>query len=212
MTHSLHRSGSPESLANDYVWLLYHVKGVNDDNLVERVRQAITIAEEVGTVNWGDVKSGSIAAVAPELIKERITPKSRIRGVFTSQEQVTEYLRKMKQADLGLCVIISGLLDRVFLACRTADVEPHTVNYSVGIFGKKQLMADEATLAISTMCGHHMIPDGLVTQMRSRVRQDKISPEEAACELATWCPCGIFNQERAASLLRQELGARADTL
>ena len=81
-------------------------------NLVERLRKAIGIIEEVGSVNWGDVKSGPIVSVPVAEIKEKLTEKSRIRGVFTSRDQVTKFLRKMKEADLGLCVIISGLLDR----------------------------------------------------------------------------------------------------
>lgn len=41
-------------------------------------------------------------------------------------------------------------------------MKPHTVNYSLGVFGKKELLADSDSLAITTMCGHHMIPDGFV--------------------------------------------------
>jgi hypothetical protein len=202
MTHSLHRCGRIQE--KDFVWLLYHVKGVNDQNLVERLRQAIAIIEEVGSVNWGDVKSGPIVSIPPSEIKEKLTEKSRIRGVFTSQAQVTEFLRKMKAADLGFCVIISGLLDQVFSSCEQAGVKPHTMNYSLGVFGNKKLLASEDTLAITTMCGHHMIPDELVAETRRRVKEGKISPEQASLELAKLCPCGIFNQERAKELLSLE--------
>ena len=71
MTHSLHRCGRIQE--KDFVGLLYHVKGVNDQNLVERLRQAIAIIEEVGAVNWGDVKSGPIVKVSPaEILGPRI--------------------------------------------------------------------------------------------------------------------------------------------
>jgi hypothetical protein len=199
MTHSLHRCGRIQE--KDFVWLLYHVKGVNDQNLVERLRQAIAIIEEVGAVNWGDVKSGPIVKVSPAEIKEKLTEKSRIRGVFTSRDQVTEFLKKMKAADLGFCVIISGVLDQVFSSCEKAGVKPHTMNYSLGVFGNKELLADEDTLAITTMCGHHMIPDEFVTETRRRVKDGKVSPEKASLEFAELCPCGIFNQERAKELL-----------
>ena len=202
MTHSLHRCGRIQD--KDFVWLLYHVKGVNDQNLVERLRKAIAIIEEVGAVNWGDVKSGPIVSVPPAEIKQNLTEKSRIRGVFTSQVQVTEFLKKMKDADLGLCVIISGVLDRVLSSCEKAGVKPHTLNYSLGVFGNKKLLADEDTLAITTMCGHHMIPDDFVTETRRRVKEGKVSPEKASLEFAELCPCGIFNQERAKELLTLE--------
>jgi hypothetical protein len=199
MTHSLHRCGRIQE--RDFVWLLYHVKGVNDANLVERLRKAITIIEEVGSVNWGDVKSGPIVSVSPSEIKEKLTEKSRIRGVFTSREQVTKFLKKMRDADLGFCVIISGVLDEVFHACQEAGVKPHTLNYSLGVFGNKKLLADEDTLAITTMCGHHMIPDGFVAETRREVMEGKLSPEKASMKFAELCPCGIFNQERAKELL-----------
>jgi hypothetical protein len=211
VTHSLHRSGKFQE--EDYVWLLYHVKGVNDDNLVERLRRGIDIAEEVGAVNWGDVKSGPIVCLSSEHIKKKLTDKSRIRGVFTSRQQVTEFLEKMERADLGLCVIISGLLTEVFRSCQEADLRPHTVNYSLGVFGKRELLADEETLAITTMCGHHMVPDGLAMDMRMRVRGGKISPRKAALKLTALCPCGIFNQERAEKLLRLETrGTRREAM
>ena len=205
MTHSLHRCGKLQE--KDFVWLLYHVKGVNDQNFVERLRKAIGVIEEVGSVNWGDVKSGPIVSVPPAEIKEKVTEKSRIRGAFTSRDQVTQFLKKMKEADLGFCVIISGLLDQVFSACQEAGVKPHTMNYSLGVFGNKKLLADEDTLAITTMCGHHMIPDEFVAETRQRVKEGKLSPEKASLEFARLCPCGIFNQERAKELmiLEQEI-------
>jgi hypothetical protein len=199
MTHSLHRCGKLQE--KDFVWLLYHVKGVNDQNFVERLRKAIGIVEEVGSVNWGDVKSGPIVSVPLAEIKEKVTEKSRIRGAFTSRDQVIRFLKKMKEADLKFCVIISGLLDQVFSACQEAGVKPHTMNYSLGVFGNKKLLADEDTLAITTMCGHHMIPDEFVAETRQCVKEGKLSPEKASLEFAKLCPCGIFNQERAKDLL-----------
>ncbi len=204
MTHSLHRCGRLQE--RDFVWLLYHVKGINDGNLLEKVRKTIAIVEEVGAVNWGDVKSGPIVSVPAAEIKEKLTEKSRIRGVFTSRDQVTEFLKKMKEADLGLCLVISGLLDQVLPACQEAGVRPHTVNYSLGVFGKKELLADDDTLAITTMCGHHMIPDEFVVETRRRVKEGKLSPKKASLKLAVLCPCGIFNQERAKELLSLEKG------
>ena len=202
MTHSLHRCGRLQE--QDYVWLLYHVKGVNDENLTERMRKALAIAENVGSINWGDVKSGPIVILSAEEVKARLTEKSRLRGVFTSEAQITQFLTKMKAADLGLCVIISGPLQNVYDACRSAGVIPHTINYSIGVFGKKDAIADEETLAITTMCGHHMIPDRYVERVRSKVRRGKTRPQKAALKMAKMCPCGIFNQQRAEALLVSE--------
>lgn len=202
MTHSLHRCGKAQEL--DYVWLLYHVKDINDHDLQARISAAADIAVEIGTVNWGDVKSGPMVCLSNDEIKSRITDKSRIRGAFTSKDQVVQFLARMKEADMGLCVIIAGLLDDVLDACGQNDISPHTINYSLGVFGKKELLAEQATQDITCMCGHHMVPDGYVQKLRTRVKKGKISPEKAAMKMAVMCPCGIFNQDRAAELLRME--------
>jgi len=201
MTHSLHRSGMHQD--TDYVFLLYHVKGINDQNVVERTRKAIDLAEDAGAVNWGDVKTGPVVSVPSEEIKAKLTPASRIRGAFTSRQQVVRYLKSMKEADLGLCLVIAGPLEEVFSACQETGLKPHTNNYSLGIFGNTDRLADEDTRAITTMCGHHMVPDGLVVKMQERVNKGKISPEKASLKLAALCPCGIFNQKRAERLLRE---------
>jgi hypothetical protein len=203
MTHSLHRCGRLQE--QDYVWLLYHVKGINDDNLTERMRQALVMAEDAGSINWGDVKSGPIVILSADEVKAKLTDKSRLRGVFTSEAQVTRFLTRIKTADLGLCVIITGPLQNVHNACRAAGITPHTVNYSIGIFGKKEAIADEETLALTTMCGHHMIADRYVERVRIKVRRGKTRAEKAALKMAKMCPCGIFNQERAAALLASEM-------
>lgn len=203
MTHSLHRCGRLQE--QDYVWLLYHVKDVNDDNLTERMRQALAIAEDAGSINWGDVKSGPIVILSAEEVKARLTEKSRLRGVFSSEAQITQFLTHMKAADLGLCVIVTGPLQSVYAACRTAGVAPHTINYSIGVFGKKDAVADEETLSITTMCGHHMIPDRYVERVRSKVRRGKTRAPKAALKMAKMCPCGIFNQQRAEALLASEI-------
>ncbi|HHW01405.1 MAG TPA: hypothetical protein GXX35_01055 [Thermoanaerobacterales bacterium] len=203
MTHSLHRSGTLESLKGDYVWFMYQAKGINDTNIKEKAEEFIAAAELVGSENWGDVKTGPIVSYPKEYIKQNIGNKSRLRGVFTSRKQVTEFLSIIKQKNLGISVVISGLLDEVLQACKEAGVTPHTINYSLGIWGKKELLPDDDILSITTMCGHHMISPNLVKKLVLDVKKGKITPEKAAWKLATFCPCGIFNQVRAEKLIEE---------
>jgi hypothetical protein len=201
MTHSLHRSGDPESLRGDYVWLMYQAKGINDKNIKEKAEEFVAVAEAVGSENWGDVKSGPKVCLSVEEIKQKMGDRSRLRGVFTRKEQVVEFLRQIKEKDLGISVIISGLLKETLEACQEAGVTPHTINFSLGIWGKKDLLPSDEILSITTMCGHHMIPAGLVREMMAEVKKGKRTPEEAGLTLATYCPCGIFNQVRAGKIL-----------
>jgi hypothetical protein len=180
---------------------MYQAKGINDKNIKEKAREFIAVAETVGSENWGDVKSGPKVCLSVEKIKSKISDQSRLRGVFTRKEQVVSFLRMIKEKNLGISVIISGLLKETLEACKEADLTPHTINFSLGVWGKKELLPSDDILSITTMCGHHMIPSGLVEEIMERVKKGKMSPEDGGLKLATYCPCGIFNQVRAGKLL-----------
>lgn len=202
MTHSLHRRGSRESLEGDYVFQPYPAKGINDDNLPEKFGRIIDIVEEIGTPNWGDVKTGPKVSVSVDEIKEKLSKKSRVRGVLTGRGDVVEFLKKMKEADIGLSLVISGLTDEVLGACREAGLKPHSINVSLGVWGKKELLPEETVLEITTMCGHHMVSPNIVRALAKRVARGSMTPEAAGEKLAKLCPCGIFNPVRAAELLK----------
>lgn len=205
MTHSLHRSGDIESQKKDFVWLMYPKKGLNDKNCKDKALEFIAMAEAVGSENWGDVKTGPVLKFPAAEIKQKLTDKSRIRGVFTKREQVITFLKQAKAKDMGLSVIISGVLSEIIPCCQAAGVTPHSINYSLGVWGKKELLPDETTLAMTTMCGHHMIAPKFVQYVRDQVKAKKLTPEAGALQLATFCYCGIFNQVRCADILRKEL-------
>ncbi len=203
MTHSLHRSGDIESQKEDFVWFMYQTKGVNDKNIKPKALEFIAAAEAVGSENWGDVKTGPITRLAPEQIKEKLTDKSRIRGVFTRREQVVGFLRRIKEKDLGMSAVITGVLSEVLPACKEAGVTPHTINYSLGVWGRREKLPDGLTLSITTMCGHHMISPKFVQHVLKLVDRGRLTPEEGALKLSDLCYCGIFNQVRCARIIRE---------
>ncbi len=210
MTHSLHRSGPIESQKKDFNWFMYQTKGVNDVDIKPKALEFIAAAEAVGSENWGDVKSGPKTRYSIEEIKDKITDKSRVRGVFTKREQIIEFLQKIKEKDLGLSVVITGVLSEVIPACEEAGVTPHSVNYSLGVWGKKDNLPDDTTLSITTMCGHHMIPPKFVEHMMKQVEKGRLTPEEAAIKLANFCYCGIFNQVRCADIISETAGKQKE--
>ena len=203
MTHSLHRSGDIESQKKDFNWFMYQTKGVNDVDIKDKALAFIASAEAQGSENWGDVKSGPITKISSAEIQERITDKSRIRGVFTKREQVVEFLKTIKEQELGMSVVITGVLSEVLPACKDAGVKPHSINYSLGVWGKKENLPDETTLSITTMCGHHMIPPKFVNSVMKQVAAGRLTPEDGALKLANFCYCGIFNQVRCADIIRK---------
>lgn len=205
MTHSLHRSGDIESQKKDFVWFMYQTKGVNDVNIKPKALEFIAVAEAVGSENWGDVKTGPKIRYPIEEIKNSLSDKSRIRGIFTRREQVVEFLKQIKEKDLGMSVIISGVLSEVIPACKEAGVTPHSINYSLGVWGKKDNLPNDTTLSITTMCGHHMIPPKFVEYVMKRVKKGKLTPEEGAKKLAEFCYCGIFNHVRCADIIQKNI-------
>ncbi|MFZ7104054.1 MAG: hypothetical protein ACOWWO_15555 [Peptococcaceae bacterium] len=210
MTHSLHRSGSLESQKKDFNWFMYQTQGVNDTNIKEKALEFIAVAEALGSENWGDVKTGPKTQYPVEYIKENITNKSRIRGVFTRKEQVVEFLKQIKAKDLDQSVVITGVLSEVLPACQEAEVKPHSINYSLGVWGKKDNLPDETTLSITTMCGHHMIPPKYVEYMIEQVNKGRLTADEAAIKLANFCYCGIFNQVRCAEIIHETVAAAGE--
>lgn len=204
MTHSLHRSGDIDSQKKDFVWFMYQTKGVNDVDIKPKALEFIKIAEEVGSENWGDVKTGPKLKYPIEEIKDNLSDKSRIRGIFTKKTQVVEFLKRVKEKDLGMSVIITGVLSEVIPACKEAGVTPHSINYSLGVWGKKDNLPSETTLAITTMCGHHMIPPKFVDKVMKRVKKGKLTSDEGAKELAEFCYCGIFNHVRCSDIITEQ--------
>ena len=201
MSHSLHRSGSIESQKHDFVWFMYQTKGVNDKDIKPKAMIYIEAAEHQGSENWGDVKTGPITRFDAAEIKEKISDKSRIRGVFTKREQVIGFLKEVKAADAGQSCIITGLLSEVIPCCHEAGVTPHSANFSLGVWGNKGILPDEDTLSITTMCGHAMISAGLVTKMVEDIKAGRRTAKDAANELSKPCACGIFNPHKAERLL-----------
>jgi hypothetical protein len=207
MTHSLHRSGDIESQKKDFNWFMYQTKGVNNVNIKPKALEFIAAAEAMGSENWGDVKTGPITRYTSEEIREQITDKSRIRGVFTKKEQVIGFLERIKEKELGQSVVITGVLSEVLPACKEAGVTPHSINYSMGVWGKKDHLPDDVTLSITTMCGHHMIPPKFVKYIMHQVELGKMTPEQGAIRLSDFCYCGIFNQVRCAQIISEETKA-----
>ncbi len=202
MTHSLHRRGSRKSLEGYYVFQPYPARGINDDNLPEKFGRIIDIVEDIGTPNWGDVKTGPKVSFSVDEIKGKLSKRSRVRGVLTGRGDVVEFLKRMKEADIGLSLVISGLTNEVLGACREAGLKPHSINVSLGVWGKKELLPEESVLEITTMCGHHMVSPKIVRALAKRVAKGAMTPEAAGEKLAKLCPCGIFNPVRAAELLK----------
>lgn len=201
MTHTLHRRGTPENLANDYVVFAMSAKGINEKDSATKMRQFMQIAQRYNPVNLGDMKTGNTYSVGTEKVMADIKDTSIVHAVFTDVETVAKVVQEVKDADLGMSVVISGLFDSAKECCQKTGLALHTVEHSLDIWGKTEKLAPGDVLEVTTMCGHGMVAANLVVSMAEDIKAGRLSPEEAAEELAKQCCCGVFNPVRGGELL-----------
>jgi hypothetical protein len=217
LTHTLHRRGERKSLERDYV--VYGLASTVEvsrgnrpvyGNSRELLTRFMEICDEHGPVNMGVIYPSSLPYSRTlakghtwnDMRPEMIDYTDNL-AVFDDQEKVKEVLRRLKEEDLGLSIVVSGVFDRVFECCRENGLTPHTVNMALGIKGRTELLPEERTLDVVTMCGHGLVSKYLVEDLVPKVRKGLISAEEAARRLGANCVCGAFNTARAAELLKE---------
>lgn len=204
MTHSLHRLGTCENLQNDYVILVTPAVGVNHENSQDKLRDILDKIFELGPNNIGSYETGTVYSGATiEDIKAQLSETPRVRCCFSDKEKVKKLVKYIKENDFGLSVTLSGLTDEVLKLSQELGIKPHSINLSLGIYGKTKKLPPEEVLEFVTMCGHGMISKNLVAKLIEDVRQGKKSIEKAAEIMAKPCVCGIFNTERAKKLLEK---------
>ena len=205
MTHTLHRSGTVESLSRDYPILVIAAQSVNAKDSGPQFKKALEIILKHNPVNIGDMRTGNYFRKGLKPVLNNTKDNSIAHGVFTNKKDLEECLKELAEAKLGPSVVATGLLSEVWDTLKKIGLKPHSVNISLGVWGKKELLPDQEILDITTMCGHHCVSPLLVKKMVSDIKRDKISIEEAARELAKPCVCGVFNTLRAETLLEKIL-------
>jgi len=203
MTHSLHRRGNSENLSEDFVLLSMSAKGFNEEGSKEKLRQFLEIILDNEPVNFGDMRTGNRFVKPRDEIERNVQETSIIHGVFNDPAVVSRLLQQLKDRDVGISVVISGIHDVTERCCQDAGLKKHTVEHSMGIFGRVDPLPDNEFLELTTMCGHGMVPANLVEKIIADIKKGKKSYEEAGQELAKPCHCGIYNPVRAAKLLRK---------
>jgi len=196
MTHTMHRQGSVESLKEDYVVLIMggdipfdiyrrrlHKKFPHIYEMVKKVLLTLGILKLL------------------RVIKKAKPTGSYINPVINNKKELTGYLKQLKEKNMGKSVVVSGLFDEVNDCLKELNLSPHTVQFSLGTFGKKELLPEEEILEITTMCGHHMISSRLVEKLASDIKNGKISCEEAVRVMSEQCVCGVFNKGRTCKLM-----------
>lgn len=204
MTHTLHRRGTPESLSKDFVIMMIPAQGYNDAGSDDKLKQFLKIALRHDPKNVGTLKANMHSHSGQYVLDNA---QKLAHAVFVDKETVVQVLKEVKEANLGLSVIVSGVLDLVNEAAKEAGINRHTVEFSLGIWGNTSRLPSDDVLQVTTMCGHGLISTSLVESLLEAIRSGSKTPDEASRELARHCCCGIFNPSRAADLLPAISGA-----
>lgn len=213
MSHTLHRVGTVENLSKDFVFLCMPSKDINHEGSAPKLKRFFELCEKNHCVTIGDCRGGNEWYQKEKYhlndnlegrkhMIENVEDRAVITATFNNEEDVVNMLKDLKAEDLGMSIVLSGLVDRSANCAHKAGLEPHTVEHSLGRIGRTDLLPSNEILEIATMCGHSMVSVNFINEMIEKCRKGRCTPEQAAAELFKPCMCGIFNTDRAAMLIR----------
>jgi hypothetical protein len=206
MTNTLHRQGSPEELEGDYVIFTSIAKDIKPGS-APQIHEFLKICNKYGPVNIGSSKYGSVLQDDVEF-KDLIThlkDGSTSAAVFTDVETLQKVVADLVEADLGISINISGLLEGAHECCGKSGIQRHSVEQSLGFWGATDRLPERDVLEVNALCGHGMVSFNYIRKIMEKVKMRRLTPKEAAHILGKCCECAVFNTERAERLLERVL-------
>ena len=204
MTHSLHREGTVDSLERDYAVFIYPARGFNYAGSGPKVKRLMELLFLAGPSNMSvtTLRQNLYSGVRPAEFLDSIKDGARVFSVFSDRVKVKEVLHRLKEADEGISIVVSGLVDRAREMSAEAGLNPHTVNLSLGIHGATDRLPPADIRQFTTMCGHGLVSPKLVRDVLRKVKRGKVSAWEGSLIVAKPCACGIYNPHRSEEMLQ----------
>ena len=220
MTNTLHRYGNAESFRDDYIIFAIPSKGKNDEGCIPKLKQFLRICAKHSPVNLGNGNRSSLSperGLGPtahwnrrtahdwEPVIEGVEKAGTVSAVFASEENAKACFKEVVDANFGLSVNMSTSVEN---ACRVAEhggIKRHSVEYTLGFNDPHDHLPNSQVLGLSTMCGHGMVSFNMAKKMLDMVREGRRTPGQAAATLTRFCPCGIYNPQRAIRLLEEAI-------
>jgi hypothetical protein len=207
MTNTLHRQGNIEELKQDYVIFATTAKGITRKGSAPKLQEFMRICLKHNPINIGDSKQGNILQDDVD-IHELIANQwdgSGAAAVFTDLDTLREVIGDLMEADLGISINVSGLLDGVQQCCHSNGIERHSVEQSLGFWGARDRLPEREILPFNTLCGHGMVSFNLIRKMIEYVKLRRLTPRQAAKIMGKCCECAVFNTTIAEHLLEKML-------
>lgn len=207
MTNTLHRKGAVKGLKEDYVVFVTMARGINREGSAPKIHEFLRICQKHNPVNIGSSKLGTVLQddVNFQDLVTNLKDGSTSAAVFTDLDTLQKVLAELIEADLGISINVSGLLDGVQECCHGNGIERHSVEHSLGFWGSQDLLPEREVLEINTLCGHGMVSFSLIRKMMEYVKMRRLTPKEAAEIMGKCCECAVFNTTRAEHLLEKTL-------
>jgi len=198
-----------DTLNHDYCFLAMSAKKfANQAGSGPKMQKILQIACKHNPTNFGDMIGGNSLQKTLDQILPLVKETSIVHGIFTNQEDAVAFVKEVKEADLGISVVLSAPFDKAWEVVEKSGTMLHTQEFSGGIWGKKELLPSEDILDFCTMCGHGMISRYLVEDMVKRVKAGKITALNASKEIGKQCCCGIYNVARGETLFKTLAAAK----
>ena len=218
MTNTLHRYGKAASFDDDIIVFAIPCKGKNDEGALEKLKTFLRICARYKPSNMGNSSFGSYKpskTLRPtvhwnrdthpdyESVIAAVEKVGTVAAVFDSKERAESCLRDVIEADLGLSINISTSVEGAKAAGECCGIKRHSVEYSLGFFDPHDHLPNSQVLELSTMCGHGMVSFNFAKKMLDMVREGRRTPDQAVSTMARFCPCGVYNPDRAKRLLEE---------
>ncbi len=207
MTNTLHRQGTVEELKGDYVIFASLAREITREGSAPKLQEFLRICLKHNPVNIGSSRQGTILQDDVDIHKliANIQDGATSAAVFTDVDTLQKVIAELIEADLGISINVSGLLDGAQQCCHSNGTERHSVEQSLGFWGSRDRLPERDVLTMNTLCGHGLVSFNLIRKMMEYVRLRRLTPKEAARVLGKCCECSVFNPIRAEQLLEKTL-------
>ena len=202
MTHTLHRTGSPESLSRDYVLLFMPSKDINHVGSGPKLRRMLEICLENGAIRIGDCRLGNqYYQGGVDKLLDHVEDRAVVHGVFNEPGEGRRGPEATQGRGTGPVGRRLGPFRPGARVLRQVRPDPAHRQQHAGTMGPHRPPA----AAGRPRDEHHVRPrhgDGQADRgTAAKVKSGEMTPEQGAERLFKPCMCGIFNADRAARLL-----------
>ena len=220
MTNTLHRYGSAASFHDDYIIFALPSIGNNDEGCVPKLKEFLRICAKYGPSNMGNGREASFSPdktlnptshwkrdVKPHWkeVIDKVSGPGTVAAVFSSEEKAKSCFREVFEKDFGLSINMSTSVENTKNIADSCGIKRHSIEYALAFNDPHDHLPNSQILELSTMCGHGMVSFNLARKMLDMVREGRRTSTEAASTLVRFCPCGVYNPDRAKRLLEKDI-------